>query len=722
MIVGGALLVVVSGIYGARAVGLLPSRKKPDNLAAIIGRQQRAKASSNTHAQDLEIVSEADAQNEERQALDHYFKVSSAVVGAGAAAMVIFPPAHIIAIPALVYTLVPMFMDAYEGLKRRCLRPSLVDSIAVGGAITLGIANHLNPFFFMAGAVGTWLYFLSAKLVLKTKDESIKNLSNLFGEQSRFVWLLRDGAEVEIPFADVQVGDVVVVSAGEMIPVDGSVIKGIGSVDQRMLTGESRPVEKGVGEPVYAATTLLTGSLHIAVEKAGADAVAAQIGEIWSRTADYRTSVETRGEQLSNNAVLPTLGTGALALVTLGPVSATALLLSNFSDAIQLAAPLSTLNFLHLASQTGILIKDGRALEGLREVDIIVFDKTGTLTLEQPHVGAIYLCDGYDEQALLTYAAAAEVKQSHPVAKAILQAARERQLVLPSLNEAAYQVGYGINAQIDGRWIRVGSDRFMEAEGIAIPAAIRQNLADGHAQGHSLIMVAIDNQLGGAVALHPTIRPEAKAIISRLKQRNLSLCIISGDHQLPTKALADELGIDQFFAETLPEDKATLVAQLQQKGRSVCFIGDGINDAIALKQANVSISLRDATSAAMDTAQIIMMDGSLNHLDHIFDLSQRFDNNLRTGFRTVIGGSVMCAGGVFLFHFGIFSALTLQALTLIASVGNAFLPALKGNRAMPVLPEPVGHDAASRIKKAGLPPRQPLHLDPTPGTVHRPPI
>jgi Cu2+-exporting ATPase len=691
-------LVAASGIYGgARAVGLLPAQKKSNRLITRLGHQPMAKLAENKAAQSVEAVAEADAQQEERQALDHYFKVSSGVVGVGAVTLVMFPPAHIIAIPALLYTLVPMFMDAYDGLKEHRLRPSLVDTLAVGGAITLGIANHLNPFFFMAGAVGTWLYYLSAKLVLKTKDNSIKSLSNLFGEQSRFVWLLRDGAEVEIAFEDVQVGDVVVVSAGEMIPVDGSIIKGIGSVDQRMLTGEAQPVEKGVGEAVYAATTLLTGNMHIVVEKAGAEAVAAQIGEIWSRTADYRTSVETRGEQLSNRSVLPTLGTSTLALLTLGPIGATAILLSNFSDAIQLATPLSTLNFLHLASQSGILIKDGRALEGLKEVDTIVFDKTGTLTLEQPHVGSIYLCNGYDEQALLTYAAAAEVKQSHPVAKAILHAAKEQKLLLPALNEASYQVGYGIKAHIDGHWVCVGSDRFMEAEGVVIPDTISQHLADNHAQGHSLIMVAIDKQLGGAIALHPTLRPEAKAIISRLKQRKLSLCIISGDHHLPTKALADDLGIEQFFAETLPEDKASLIAKFQQEGRSVCFIGDGINDTIALKQANVSISLSGATSAAMDTAQIIMMDGSLNHLDTVFDLSQRFDDNLNTGFRTVMGGSAICVGGVFLFHFGIFSALALQSLTLIASVGNAFLPRLKANIAKPSLPGSLGNKTVAKI-------------------------
>lgn len=686
------MLTLAGGVYmGAKAFGLLPTQQK-DKLKAIATKPMTMLTAPSAETDEIDkpltVVEEAAEMTpeEERKLLDHFFKVSSGVLGVSAVTLATVPAAHVIVIPALLYTLLPVFSDAYEGLKKRKLKPSLVDSIAVGGAIGLGLVNHMNPYFFAAGAVGTWMYFLSAKLVLKTKDESIKELTNLFGEQARSVWLLKDGAEVEIPFEEVQIGDIVVVSAGGMIPVDGSIVKGIGSVDQRMLTGESQPVEKGIGETVYAATTLLTGFLHIEVEKAGKDAVAAQIGEIWSRTADYRTSVETRGEQLSDKAVLPTLGAGTLALVTLGPIGATAILLSNFSDAIQLASPLSTLNFLHLASKQGILIKDGRALEGLKTVDTIVFDKTGTLTLEQPHVGGIFPCADYDEATLLMYAAAAENKQSHPVAKAILDAAKERGLELPPLNDAAYQVGYGIKAQIDGHWVHVGSDRFMTLEGIAIPESIQQQLAENHDQGHTLIMVAVDDQLAGAIGLHPTLRPEAKDIVRKLKARGLSLCIISGDHTRPTKALADELGIEQFFAETLPEDKATLIAQLQAEGRSVCFIGDGINDTIALKQANVSISLSGATSAAMDTAQILMMDGSLNHLDKLLSLSTEFDENLKNGFRTVLGGSVICVGGVFLFHFGIFSALALQGMTLAASVGNAYLPKLRDRYIRAALP------------------------------------
>jgi Cu2+-exporting ATPase len=693
MIFAGALT-LASGVYlGAKAFGLLPSQQKEKlkdiathitDLTITHSSQVIANDDADKRIKDLNLVDESEetmTPEEEREMIDHFFKVSTGVLGVSMLTIVTVPAAHVIAIPALLYTLMPVFSDAYDGLKQRKMRPSLIDSIAVSSAIGLGIVNHLNPFFFMAGAVGTWMYFFSSKLILKTKDQSIKELSNLFGEQTGSVWVLCDDIEVEIPFEDVKIGDTVVVSAGGMIPVDGIIIQGLGSVDQRMLTGESQPVEKGLGNAVFAATTLLTGSLHVEVEKAGCDAVAAQIGEIWSRTADYRTEIETKGEQLSSKAVLPTLGISSLALVTLGPIAATAILLSNFSDAIQLSSPLSTLNFLHLASKQGILIKDGRALENMKEVDTIVFDKTGTLTLDQPHVGGIFLCHEQDENTLLMFAAAAEAKQSHPVAKAILQAAKERKLILPPLNDAAYHVGYGIKAKIDEHWVHVGSHRFMEAENIPIPDVIQQQLDDSHDKGHTLIMIAVNNQLSGAIALHPTVRPEAKEIISDLKARGLSLCIISGDHYRPTKALANELGIDQFFAETLPEDKAKIITQLQDEGQSVCFIGDGINDTIALKQANVSISLSGATSAATDTAQIIMMDGTLKHLTSLFELSCQFDDNLNTGFKTILGGSIICVGGVFFFHFGIFSALTLQGITLAASVGNAYLPKLKSAQA-----------------------------------------
>ena len=285
--IGGSLLVVGSGLYlGARAFGLLPSQRHNELVA--VEENQPPKL-----VEEPELTPE-----EEKELIDHYFKVSSGILGVSAITLATIPAAHVLVIPPLLYTLVPVFADAFDGLKKKELRPSLVESIAVGGAIGLGMLNNLNPYFFAAGAVGVWLYFLSAKLVMKTKDSSIQELTNLFGEQAHSAWLLRDGVEIQVPFEQVEVGDIVVVNAGGTIPVDGKIVDGVGSVDQRMLTGESQPVEKGIDESVFAATTLLTGALQIRVEKAGTEAVAAQISEIWSRTADYRTTVETRGEHI----------------------------------------------------------------------------------------------------------------------------------------------------------------------------------------------------------------------------------------------------------------------------------------------------------------------------------------------------------------------------------------------------------------------------------------
>ena len=248
-------------------------------------------------------------------------------------------------------------------------------------------------------------------------------------------------------------------------------------------------------------------------------------------------------------------------------------------------------------------------------MDTVVFDKTGTLTDEQPHVTQIHPWGDYEENEILRYAAAAEYTQTHPIAQAILQEARTRDVYIPAIDEATYRIGYGLTVTADSRPVHVGSFRFMEMEEIFIPPSIREVQAVCHNQGHSLVLVAMDYQVVGAIELHAAVRPEAKAMIQGLRQRNIKhIYIISGDHDTPTQKLATALGIDHYFPETLPESKADLIEQLQQEGRSVCYIGDGINDAIALKKAEVSISFRGASTIAMDTAQVILMDQSLNQL------------------------------------------------------------------------------------------------------------
>jgi P-type E1-E2 ATPase len=281
---------------------------------------------------------------------------------------------------------------------------------------------------------------------------------------------------------------------------------------------------------------------------------------------------------------------------------------------------------------------------------------------------------------LLTLAAAAEARQSHPIAKAIVQAAHERQLHLPTIDEARYELGYGIKVNLGEQTVHVGSLRFMDLEGISVAGEVYALQELGHEQGSTFVYIAVDGRLDGAIELHATLRPEAKQIIQQLKARKLAMYIISGDHQEPTQRLAMELGIDHYFAEVLPEEKAKIVARLQAEGRFVCFVGDGINDAIALKQAHTSISLRGASTAATDTAQIILTDESLQQLDTVFDLAQRFAANQTAGYLTTFGPGLLCLGGIFFLKFKILSALICYNISLVAGLTNALLPTLQQER------------------------------------------
>jgi Cu2+-exporting ATPase len=245
------------------------------------------------------------------------------------------------------------------------------------------------------------------------------------------------------------------------------------------------------------------------------------------------------------------------------------------------------------------------------------------------------------------------------------------------MDNASYQVGYGIAAEMEGRHILVGSDRFMAMSGVMMAEQTAQQQIAAHQQGFSLVYVAVDGHLGGAFELRPTVRPEVREIVAALHDLGLPLCIVSGDHEVPTRQLAADLGIDRYFAGVLPADKANLVQQMQKEGHKVCFVGDGINDAIALKTASASVSLRGATTAATDTAQIVLMDGSLRKLPALLALARDFNKSARNTMIATYGPAVFCLGGVFFLHFGIFAAIVLSNHSLLACVANAMLPALR---------------------------------------------
>ncbi len=543
-----------------------------------------------------------------------------------------------------------------------------------------------------AGALGAVLYGLMLKAKAVSENQSRNNLVNLFQLQPDKVWVRIEGLEIEIPFEQLQVGDTLVVHAGQIVPVDGTIIAGEATVDQQMLTGEAQPVEKSLGDPVLASTLVISGRVDIAVEKTSAETTAGQIAAILNRAAQNSKPTSVSAVAAADRLALPTLAFSLASWPFIGTAGAVSLIGANTTTASYLSGSLAMLNFLNLAARRRILVKEAGALEKLGSVDTIVFDKTGTLTIEQPHVARIHPLNDLDETTVLTLAAAAEARQTHPIARAILTAAAELGLELPAIDDAHYEVGYGIQVRLaagasdsaaqDGGFssdqplIRVGSGRFMTMEGIAIPSEVQALTEACQTEGHSLVMVAVDDELVGCLELQPTVRPEAQAVIHDLRARGLDLYIISGDQEAPTRKLAQDLGMTGYFANILPEGKAALVEQLQKEGRRVCFIGDGINDAIAMRQAQVSVSLRGATTVATDTAQIILMEGNLDQLLHLFALANEFERNLKLNIRFTSGISIVAVSGILFAGFTFYATEIFYSVALLGGLGIALKPLL----------------------------------------------
>ncbi len=582
-------------------------------------------------------------------------------------------------VPALVpvsaavflYSLAPSFRNAYQVLfKERRVGVDLLDSIVV---LTCLMTSQV-----LAGTLLGLTLGVSRHLLQKTEDHSKVMLLNVFGKQSRFVWLEVEGVEVETPLERLKTGDIIVVHTGETVPVDGQVVDGMALIDQHTLTGESAPVEKLTGDPVLSSTTVIAGKVRVAVTSAGSETTSAKLAQILNDTAGYKLLSQSRGEELADRAAGPTLALGALGLATLGVNGATAVVNSDLGTSIRMAAPIAMLSSLTLSAEHGILVKDGRALELLKKVDTFVFDKTGTLTRERPEVGRVLAFGKHEPNQILRWAAAAESKFSHPIAKAILDKARALGLDLPAIDDSKYKVGYGITVSVDGHTVRVGSARYMAHEGIALPAELEREIDAAHEDGKSMVLVGVDDALGGALELQAAERPEAAAVIAGLRARGAKhLAIISGDNQQPTRKLAERLGMDRYFAEVLPQDKAKYTELLQKEGRIVCFIGDGVNDSIALKTANVSISLRGGSSIATDTAQVVFMEDSLLKLLELSDTSRALHRNISTSWVLIVVPSLLCIGGAFFAGFGVLHSMIFSQAGSLASLGNGLLPLRK---------------------------------------------
>ena len=627
------------------------------------------------HQQLLNLSSKREilARQKKEQDLNRNVRISLVSTGLAGIGTLLYAPLGLLSLPGMLYISKIVFNSAYHSLVER--RKANVDLLIL---ISNGVLLFSGSLFWCSTII--LLYAVNHKLLHTIQTNTKSSLVDVFRQQPQVAWVIQDGVECEVSISELTSDSIILVGAGEVIPVDGRVVKGLASVDQQALTGESQPAERAPGDQVFAATLVLSGKIHVQVDHIGEQTTAAQIGHILNQTADTKTHQQLQVEALSDKTVLPTLLAGATIASLVSPISGWAVLQSHFKHRMTIVSGISLMNYLNLASHRGLLVKSGDVLEQLNDIDTIVFDKTGTLTEEVPEIGDIHLCGVYSADTVLQYAAAAEGKQTHPIARAIIQAVQSRDLSIPEIEQAAYQVGYGLSVTIDQRLIQLGSLRFMEMTEVSLPEVIKTAYANSSSVGHSMVLLAVDGEVVAGIELNPKVRPEAEDVIAGLHQRGIQKTyIISGDHIAPTQKLAESLGIDDYFAEVLPEQKATLIADLQKTGKKICFVGDGINDCIAMKQADVSISLGDASTIAVDTAQVILLDNNLTQLGELFDLSHAFISRTKSSYALVtLPGLVGICGALF-WHFSITGVMLLPQLGLTLGVLHSMYPLLKYN-------------------------------------------
>ncbi len=626
--------------------------------------------------------------------LEHFAKVSTWSM-AVAALRSLIPGVAPFSLALYVYTAIPYIRDVEKALLKE-RKVDVTSLFFVADVLTLAVSNYFTA------ALGVWLLHSGKLSVAKAKDQSGKIISSAFAQLPQTVWLALGNTEIETPLDRVKANDILVVSTGEVIPVDGLIDHGVARIDQQALTGESQPVERGAGDPVLASTVIISGRIWIKVKKSGQETTVARVSDILNSSAGFKSKAQLKGEKWADTATTPMLLGSAIVLPLFGPVTTAVFINSHMGNRIRLIAPLVTLSHIAKAASNGILIKDGRAIESLAEIDTILFDKTGTLTSGVPEIGEICCCTNSTVEEILTAAAAAEGKLNHPIALAIFEKCAELGLALPDVHDSEYQIGLGIKVRVENQVVRVGSHRFMVDEGLTIPAAMTKAQADANGKGNTLIMVGLDQQMIGGLELRQRLRPGIRSMIKKLRQRGIQhLAIVSGDHQQPTRFMAEDLGLDDYFYDVLPDDKAKIVEQLQAEGKRVCFVGDGVNDAIAMKRADVSISIRGATSIATDMAEVVFMDGSMCNLDDLFAIAARLDKKLVRALKYSVAPGIVNLSGAFLFHYGILTSLVVNIGFSALGLKDAMQPFAKEPNQE--LREQLAGDSEQKLLPAGGP-------------------
>ncbi len=539
-------------------------------------------------------------------------------------------------------------------------------SVIVLFAPLFGVTINSHVYFESAAVIITLIKvgkYLEARAKGQTSD-AIKNLMQLQAKTAR---VERDGAEIEIPVNDVHVGDIVAVRPGERVPVDGVIVNGYSSLDESMITGESLPVEKAVGDSVIGATLNKVGAFKFEARKVGKQTALAQIIKLVEDAQGSKAPIQRLADQISAVFVPVVVGLAAVTFIVwliFGPqpafnfafVNFVAVLIIACPCALGLATPTAIMVGTGKGAENGVLIRSGGALETAHKVTAIILDKTGTLTQGAPAVTETVVSEQWSVNSqtseFLRLVASAEKNSEHPLGQAIVKRANELGLTLSAASEFGAVAGHGVRARVDGRDVLIGNAKLMGDAGIVLDGLETQSTALADA-GKTAMFAAIDGKPAGLIAVADTLKPNSRAAVDALKKLGVKVYMLTGDNPRTAAAIAKQVGIDHYFAEVLPHQKADKVKELQKQGETVAMVGDGINDAPALAQADIGIAIGTGTDVAMEAAEITLISGDLRGVVTAIALSKQtirtIKGNLFWAFIYNIIGIPIAAGVLYPF-------------------------------------------------------------------------
>lgn len=615
----------------------------------------------------------------------------------------------VLATPVVLWAGLPFFERCVQSFVNRSPNMWTLIGLGTGAAYLYSVIATVAPgvfpdtfsehgrvgVYFEAAAVIISLTLMGQLLELKARSQTSAAIRSLLGLAPKTARRIRrDGTEEDVPLTHVHVGDRLRVRPGEKVPVDGVITEGSSSLDESMITGEPMPVTKRVGERVIGATMNTTGSLIIKSDKVGSQTVLSQIVQMVAQAQRSRAPMQRMADKVSGVFVLVVVGIALLTFFAwgfFGPepgwvyglINAVAVLIIACPCALGLATPMSIMVASGKGASNGVLFRDAAAIENLRKVDTLIVDKTGTLTEGRPAFERAIGVNGFSEQEVLRLAASLDQGSEHPLAAAIVAAARERNLALEKTENFESGTGIGVRGAVGGRKLALGNTVLMQTEGVSTDVLTKE--ADGlRAQGASVMHLAVDGALAGILAVSDPVKATTPEALARLRDEGIHVVMATGDGVATARAVAARLGIDEFHGEVKPADKLALVSKLQAAGKVVAMAGDGINDAPALAKADVGIAMGTGTDVAMNSAQVTLVKGDLRGIARARRLSESTIRNMKQnlGFAFIYNAlGVPLAAGALYASTGMLLSPMIAALAMSLSSASVVSNALQLRKA-----------------------------------------